>query len=529
MNEIERKSDLGYKNLAPQDFIPFACYFDDETILTKNGELLQTIKLQGIGADKISPDLAHVRDVIRDSIQKNIKSDNIAIWFHTIRARESIDDPYEYKNSFAQKIDEFWNDKNYWDDKYTNNLYITFVHNAADFKLNSLESLITSLSFQKLTSFHDDYLSKSHQELNNLVNNIFLDLQKYNPEKFKIYFLDDKVMSPHLSLFTNLVQFERKKIELPASDLSEILGQCDYHLGNNKLQGKSSITNRLCSMISLKEYSETSANALDPLLRLPIEMVITEVVYIIPQKEASKNFERQNYILSVSQDEVLEESKNLSPFFDKNSHELFCNRQIMISVIAEDPEILDFYIYAASTCLSKLGIVHVREDVMLAHSFWSQLPGNFHLLHRMYPDMLKYAGAFAFLHQQNIGAQYSKWGRAISLLRTEKGTPFFFSFHPLGKASGHTGIFGTPSSGKETLINFLLTQATKFSPTVLYVSGYFSSAIFATALEAELDYVSIRELVSQGELTPPIMQNSLINPLLVEDTEEGRAYVKNIL
>jgi type IV secretion system protein VirB4 len=528
MNEIERKSDVGYQNIRPQDFIPFACYFDDETILTKNGELLQTIKFQGIGARKISQNLDTIRDAIRNSIEKNIKSDNIAIWFHTIRAREDINDPYQYKNPFSEKINSFWNDKNYWDDKYTNNLYITFVHNAAHFKIDCLESFIRSLSLTKLTFFHNDYLSKSYQELNELANNVVVDLEIYQPEKFKIYFADDKVMSPHLSLFTNLTQFERKKIELHACDLSEVLGNCEYRLGNNQLQAKSDITKRFCSMISLKEYSETSANALDPVLRLPVEMVITEVVYIIPQKIANKSFERQNYILSVSQDEDLAESKDLGAFFDTTTTELFCNRQIMISVIADDPEILDFYIDAASTCLSKLGMVHVREDVMLAHSFWSQLPGNFHMLHRLYPDRLKYAGAFAFLHQQSIGSQYNKWGKSVSLLRTEKGTPFFFSFHPDGKESGHTGIFGTPSAGKETLVNFLLSQSTKFSPTVLYVSGYFSSSIFATALESELDYISAREFVAKDS-EPALMQNSLINPLLVEDTKENREYVKNIL
>jgi type IV secretion system protein VirB4 len=528
MNEIDRKSDLGYKNLRPEDFIPFACYFDDETILTKNGELLQTIKFQGIGAEKISQNLSSIREAIRESINKNLKSDNIAIWFHTIRARENINDPYEYKNPFSEKINQFWNDKNYWDDKYTNNLYITFVHNATSLKISSFENFIRSLSYARLTSFHNDYLSTSHAELSALVNNIVTDLEIYQPEKFKIYFLNDKPMSPHMSLFTNLTQFERKKIELPVADLSEVLGNCEYRLGNNQLQAKSEITNRFCSMISLKEYSETSSNALDPVLRLPVEMVITEVIYIIPQKEANKIFERQNYILSVSQDEDLAESKNLGVFFDKDTTELFCNRQIMISVIADDPEILDFYINAASTCLSKLGIVHVREDVMLAHSFWSQLPGNFHMLHRLYPDRLKYAGAFAFLHQQAIGAQYNKWGRAVSLLRTEKGTPFFFSFHPDGRESGHTGIFGTPSSGKETLVNFLLCQSTKFSPTILYVSGYFSSSVFATAMEGEVDYISAREFISQEE-GQSLMQNSLINPLLVENTKEGREYVKNTL
>ena len=528
--EVKRKSDLNYQNDKPEEFIPFACYFDDETILTKNGELLQTIKLEGIAAEKISSNLSSLRDKIRESMQAHFISDKIAVWFHTVRAKDNIDDDTEYKNIFADKVHKFWAHKNYWDDKYTNDLYITFVHSASSSQAKILGNLKKLLSINILSESHKEYLYESHKELNEIVNKIFEDLKEYNPRKFKIYVNEeDVVMSPHLSLFKSLTQFHENKVPLPICDLSEVLGDCTYHLGNNKLQAISSEADRYCSMISLKEYSETSANSLDPVLCLPIEMVITEVIYIIPQSEAQAGFERQNYILSVSGDEKLAESKEIATFFDKNTKELFANRQIMISIMANDPEDLDYYINSASTCLNRLGMVHVREDIMLAHSFWSQLPGNFTMLHRLYPDRLKNAGAFAFLHQQELGYQYNRWGKAITLMRSEGGSPFFFSFHPEGGRSGHTGIFATPSSGKESLLNFLLSESSKYNPTVLYITGYTSSTIFAAAVDGEVTYISSKNIVCNTEESATIVPESTINPFLVEDCEEARKYVSNLL
>ena len=65
-----------------EDFIPYVCHYDKNTILTKNGELLQIIRITGFSDDSIMSEVVSLRDNIRDSIVDHIKENKFAFWFH---------------------------------------------------------------------------------------------------------------------------------------------------------------------------------------------------------------------------------------------------------------------------------------------------------------------------------------------------------------------------------------------------------------------------------------------------------------
>jgi type IV secretion system protein VirB4 len=64
-------------DVEESDFVPYASLYDAETIVTKNGELLQIIRIDGV------PDGAEVRQALREAIHRCIPSDTYALWFHT--------------------------------------------------------------------------------------------------------------------------------------------------------------------------------------------------------------------------------------------------------------------------------------------------------------------------------------------------------------------------------------------------------------------------------------------------------------
>ena len=65
-----------------EDFIPYVCHYDENTILTKNGELLQVIKITGFSDQAISADIISLRDALRDAIYDNVNDSKFSFWFH---------------------------------------------------------------------------------------------------------------------------------------------------------------------------------------------------------------------------------------------------------------------------------------------------------------------------------------------------------------------------------------------------------------------------------------------------------------
>lgn len=525
MSDIDRKSDKKYANSSPEDFVHLACYIDKETIINKNGEILQTIKFEGIQSEKISLQLNKIRKLLRLSISKHLSNPKFAIWFHTIRTKADIDDKTKYKDPFAQKIHDFWAKKNYWDDKYTNSLYVTIVHMPLNFEINKVNNFFSFLGSNNLQEYHTKYIEQAKADLNNAVNAILADMVDLYPRKLAIEIREGKCYSPHLELFKYVTYLKLEQHELTTEDLSHSWQNIRYTLGNYKIQVSSEDSNRYCSLVSIKEYPETPEYLIDELLQVPIEMVITEVAYIISQEQVAKNFTDQQEILKLTEDEKLQEAKNLDIYFDKNLQNKysFCMHQLMINIISDDHNNLDDYIYIVSKHLSKMGILHVKEDVMLAHGFWAQIPGNFNLLHRLKPNSLNYIGGFTSLHNMSYGYQFNPWGRAITLLRTNKGTPFFFNFHA-GGASGHTCILGNPGTGKTIMVNFLLSEASKFSPTVLYLGCGKKSEIFVKSKNFKWNLISSMPYVLKQDERESYKEEindnydlKIINPFLLDD------------
>ena len=107
-----KKSDSKLFNSTSEDFIPIACHYDENTMLTKNGELLQTIEINGIHSEKISKDLFNLRTIVRKSIAESTDCTKFAFWVHTIRRKADFDDPTEYPGFLTANVHDIWRRKN---------------------------------------------------------------------------------------------------------------------------------------------------------------------------------------------------------------------------------------------------------------------------------------------------------------------------------------------------------------------------------------------------------------------------------
>ncbi len=510
-----RKIDRQLYNDSAELYIPIACHYNENTLITKNGELLQIIQINGINSEKISEKLFNLREVVREAIRKNINSNSFAFWIHTVRRRTNLDDPLPYKKLLAANIHALWCKKNYWDDKFVNTLYISIIYQSAAIKVKNFTALINSLSFKLVADFQDAYFKEACEILNSSTNKILRDLEDYGAIKLGIYFEGNKSFSEPMFLYRRIVHLSEENCLVPLAGLSTTLASNRYAVGSDKIEVISESGKKFAAILSIKEYREVSSTSLDDFLQLPIEFIATEVFYFVPRKKVMATFSEQDYLLKVSGDMELRDIKGISSIMDMDERagvNQFCHQQISIMVIGDKLEKLEKDVESASKSLAKIGIVHVREDIKLEQTFWAQLPGNFNYLRRMTSTILENTAALSSLHNFPVGEQYNPFGRAITLLRTEKGTPYFMNLHT--KSGGAiTCIFGTSRTGKTVLTNFLLSETTKFNPAIVYLSTDNSSKIFIEALEG-----------SWHE-----QEKGVVNPFLCDGSSEDKEFCQEFL
>ena len=320
---------------------------------------------------------------------------------------------------------------------------------------------------------------------------------------------NEECFSDPMFLYRRIMQLNEEDCPIPVADISSALASHNYAVGSDKIEVIGEGGKKFAAVMSIKEYQEVSSEALDKFLQIPVEMVATEVFFFVDRAEVVPVFEDQNYILGVSNDSDLKQLKGLDRIIDTEDDGVrFCHQQISFMVIGDDLQMLDKQVYQASEALSKIGIVHVREDVNLEKTFWAQLPANFSFLSRMKPTVLDNVAALASLHNFPTGNQYNPWGKAVTLLRTEKGTPYFMNFHDKNNI-GTTCIFGESRTGKTTLLNFLMSEAIKYNPTIMYIADNLDSGLYIKALGGKWFQ----------------REKNIINPLLCEDNTENRAFL----
>lgn len=500
-------------------FIPYACHFNDNTILTKNGELLQTLKIVGFTYETIGGASLGLRDIVRKAVLERIKSSNFALYFHTVRRKHSLDTKPKFPTFFPQKLHENWVEKNHWDKKFINELYVTIIHSGLTLKAQSID-LAHYFNSGSLYKNHNEYIDSAHKELDDTVNDLLDTLSHYGAIRLGLVFNKELgYTSDLLKFFGKIIHLEEDDMPLPMADLSKYLAKYKVAFGNNTLEVRKDESKFFGSILSVKAYQEVTAAALDKFLQLPQQMVITQTVNFVDKKETLEQFKYQNYVLKVSGDEELKEVLGLNLLFDdkKISPVDYCESQITIMLIAKTLTDLEDRVVNAAKALLDIGLPVVREDLNLEHCFWSQLPANFNYIARRGPMPTSNIAGMASLHNFPVGSLTSKWGEAITLLKTALGTPYFFNFH-VGDL-GHTIIVGNDLSGKVTLLNFLVSESTKLNPNIFYIDARRESEIFVKAMGG-------RYLVFS---TKPQQYAVKLNPLLLADSEENREFLANWL
>lgn len=501
-----------------EDFNPYVCHYDPNTILTKNGELLQIIRITGFNDTNLASQIASLRDSVRESIVDHVKDNKVAFWLNTIRRKKNINPGGGHQGVFSELLDKAWVKKHRWDDQYVNELYITVIVEGFDTSIGNIKSFVRSFSYLSTKSLHYNFLKKSRKRLAEIVANVTNDTVEYGSRILGIRDWEGDLYSEPMRFFGKISNLYEERYPLAANDISSDLSGHRMAFGDRQMEVIGDDNKNFAAILSLKEYFEVSTSALDRILQLPFEFIITQSFDFAFEKKELEPFEYQDYILKVSGDESFRHHAGIANFIEdkKDSETDYGKLQTTIMIIADSKSDLEKDVAIATEKFSSLGLVTIREDLFLEHCFWSQLPGNFRYLARQKLINTNSVAGFAALHSYPLGTiSGNKWGPAVTVFKTVLNTPYFFNFHHEG--AGHSLFVGVDYYENMRLVNFLLAQSDKLSNKIFHFDFGDISKCFVNVCKG--NYYNL--VKDPDEDTKPLQ----MNPLLLAKNEKNEKFL----
>jgi type IV secretion system protein VirB4 len=452
-----------------EDFIPYAIHFDKKTILTKNGELMQIIRVSGFSNTSVYAELIPLREAVRDAIRDNIKQTNFALWFSTIRRKKNISPDGEFADYLSAKINQTWEELNNLQHDYVNELYITVIIEGLDTSITNFKSIMGSFSKSRNRKLHESFLEKSLKSLTDISSGILAAISDYGAKMLEIKEWEGVLYSEQMRFLGKICNLREKHYPLSAIDISSELSINKIAFGNNEIEVSAGKDRNFAAILTLKEYLEISIELLDKILQLPFEFVISQAFDFSYQESDLEFFKYQDRILRISNDQDFREVIGLANFFESvdGTATDYGKLQTSFMIISNNREDLNNDVRLVSEKFQELGIVVVREDIFMEDCFWAQLPANFRFLKRQKVINSYRLAGFASLYSFASGAiNGNYWGPAVTTFKTITNTPYFFNFHDGDQ--GHSLFFGKKSSGKTVLLNFVLAQARRFKTKIYY-------------------------------------------------------------
>jgi type IV secretion system protein VirB4 len=268
------------------------------------------------------------------------------------------------------------------------------------------------------------------------------------------------------------------------------------------------------AIVSLKDYpSRTAPGILDGVLRLPMEMVLTESFAFVDRQAALDRMGLALRRLKAAEDDAFSLRGELAQARDDvgAGRSAYGEHHLTILAKADSLEELDQGVADIQGSLSEAGAIAVREDVNLEPAFWAQFPANFkYIARKAMISAGNFAGLASFHNHPTGQAEGNHWGPAIAVLETTSFGPYHFNFHH-GDLGNFT-VIGPSGSGKTVLLTFLLAQAERLKPRIAYFDKDRGAEPFIRAIGGRYD------VISPGEPTG-------FNPLALPDTPANRAFL----
>lgn len=510
-------ANISKRELPASTFIPYDYHWDKETIVTKKKEFLQIVKLEGFSFETADDEDVDMKKMVRNSLLKSLADGTFAVWFHTVRRRQSAYPGGKQPPGFAAIVDKMWRNKHQHKDSYINELYITIVRKADTKGAAKVHHVLQKASEAGNKTAQTQALQEAHKELAEAVQRVSATMRDYGARILTCIDTEHGVMSEPLEFLSKLVNCGfSQPMQLTDLNIAEALPIYRLYFGDRAVEVTGAPQKRFAGIISVREYSPaTAAGILDGFLQLPFEFIIAQsFVFHNRQVNIGRMQVRQRRMMA-AEDAAISQIAEISDALDMamSGHVAFGPHHLSILCFDDNLAGLEKVLSMAIAELVNLGINPVREKIMMEQAYWAQLPGNFQQIARGADISTMNLAGFASMHNYPTGRiANNHWGDAVTVFDTSSGTPYFFNFHL--RDVGHTTIIGPTGAGKTVLMNFLCAQAQKFNCRIFFFDKDRGAEIFMRALGGKYTII---------EPSKPCH----FNPLQLPDTPENRTFLSD--
>lgn len=514
-------------------FIPYYAHFNPHTVLTKNGELLQILRIRcnNLGLNYESEDAAgaSLRDQLRRALTTHITEQHYAAWIHIIRRRKPIDFRERFDNPLAAHTHRLWRKEHDWKHQYYNEIYLTILHEGQSGDLLDRRSFMQVLLPDRNRRHRNRFLEEAVAELDRVVDRIQADISaNYRTERLSITARTEVPGAPEIfysepaEFLATLMNLKTEPMPVKACDLSQTMCSHRVIIGFNALETKDMAgKRRFGALLSLKQYREVTLDAVDRLLQSPVEFVISQSFSFTSAAEALRDYKAQKRLFTLSGDAYSLAASGLQDMLDGDRGQPtdFVGAQTGIMVLADEFSRLEEDTHNVQEALGEIGLLAVREDIKLEECFWATLPGNFEFIRRAGTLRFDRVAGFCRLNlfPDGVGRE-THWGKPLALVPTLVNSPYFLNLHR--HDNGHTLVLDFNSfrdAAGHTLINFLLTSATKYNGRTYVFDRRRSAQLLTDKIGGRYHFFSFGARRSDSTLR--------VNPFGLEDLPRNRSFL----
>lgn len=495
--------------------LPYARHVDDATLETRDGLLMQTIRLGGLLFETADTDELNYRAELRDAMFKAIGSSRFALYHHGVRRRAETALDAPFADDFSRRLDQRWRARLAARELFVNDLFLTVVRRPTPGRAGLIDRLRGAAARTNAEDRAAAFAGEK-RSLDAAVEALVAALGSYAPHVLRVYQGENGPCSEPMEFLSYLFNAEMQPVALPHADLGHHLPFRRVSFGQETVElaptGRHS--RRFQALLSIKDYpAQTLPGMFDELYRLPFELTVSQSFAFVERGAALGRMNLALRRMRSAEDEAVSLRDELGRAKDDVAagRAGFGEHHTTVAIHADTLAALDVRVAEAATVLSELGIVAVREEIALEPAFWAQFPGNFRYIARKGLVSTGNFAGFASLHNFPIGRpRGNHWGDAVTLFETTAAGPYFFSFHH--NDLGNFTVIGPSGSGKTVVMNFLLAQARKFAPRIVFFDKDRGAELFIRAIGGQYD--RLRPGTPTG-----------LNPLQLDDTPANRQFL----